>query len=36
MLKRLWTSQGKAVKFWFEEKSILAQEGESVEKEEDN
>ena len=30
MLKRLWTSQGKAVKFWFEEKSILAQEGESV------
>ncbi len=30
MLKRLWASQGKAVKFWFEEKSIPAQEGESV------
>ena len=30
MLKRLWTSQGKAFKFWFEEKSIPAQEGESV------
>ena len=30
MLKRLWTSRGKAVKFWFEGKSIPAQEGESV------
>ena len=30
MLKRRWASQGKAVKFWFEDKSIPAQEGESV------
>ena len=30
MLKRLWTSQGKDVKFWFEGKSIQAHEGESV------
>ena len=30
MLKRLWASQGKVVTFRFEEKSISAQEGETV------
>ena len=30
MLKRRWTSQGKAVTFRFEEKLISAQEGETV------
>ena len=30
MLKRSWASQGKAVTFRFEEKSISAQEGETV------
>ena len=30
MLKRRWASQGKAVTFRFEEKSISAQEGETV------